>query len=244
MSDSIPLNPGTGGVNLAADEISAIHHQRVKVQFGVDGAATDVSAGDPMPVEIAASSASIADVDAMSNALIVIDSAHHEIHGGASFFSGTFDTSMTTSDTMVLAFKTPTVSPSSEKRIHMLVQWSCKASGHLSIIEGPTWDTGSGSQHPIYNRFRGHATTSVILEDTTSSFVANDAMVLNPTTLAGGTTIWSEYGWADKGIGSSGVALDEGILAVDTTYAFVLTADATSNAGLIALKWYEHTDVA
>jgi hypothetical protein len=51
MADNLELNEGTGGATLAADDIGGIHHQRVKVQFGVDGAATDVSASDPMPVE-------------------------------------------------------------------------------------------------------------------------------------------------------------------------------------------------
>ena len=51
MADNITLNSGTGGASLASDDISGVQHQRVKVQFGADGSATDVSATAPLPVE-------------------------------------------------------------------------------------------------------------------------------------------------------------------------------------------------
>lgn len=49
MADDLVLNSGSGGATLATDEISSVHHQRVKVQHGADGFATDVSAASPMP---------------------------------------------------------------------------------------------------------------------------------------------------------------------------------------------------
>lgn len=241
MSDSIPLNPGTGGVNLAADEISAIHHQRVKVQFGVDGAATDVSAGDPMPVEIAASSASIADVDAMSNALKTIDLGHHEIHEGAMFICEVVDTTMGASDTIALAFKTP----AGTKRVHMVVSWSTKTEAHVELIEGPTWDNQTGTQAPIYNRHRDSATASILLEDqSTAGFTATGTLGANPTSLTGGTVVWNDYTWSSKNVGAISRGASEFILAVSTQYAVRLTSGVTSNAGEITLDWYEHTDVA
>jgi len=51
MADNIQLNAGTGGATLAADDILSVWHQRVKVEFGVDGSATDVSASNPLPVD-------------------------------------------------------------------------------------------------------------------------------------------------------------------------------------------------
>lgn len=50
MADNITLPAMTGGANVASDEIAGIHHQRVKVQYGLDGSATDVSASNPLPV--------------------------------------------------------------------------------------------------------------------------------------------------------------------------------------------------
>lgn len=51
MADNVLLNSGTGGATLAADDIAGVHHQRVKIQHGADGAATDVSAASPLPVD-------------------------------------------------------------------------------------------------------------------------------------------------------------------------------------------------
>ena len=53
MVDNTELNAGTGGNTIATDDIAGIHHQRVKVEFGEDGAAIDVSAVNPLPVEVA-----------------------------------------------------------------------------------------------------------------------------------------------------------------------------------------------
>jgi hypothetical protein len=49
MSESVGYTPGVGA-EIAVDEIAGIKHQRVKMQFGADGVATDVSAANPMPV--------------------------------------------------------------------------------------------------------------------------------------------------------------------------------------------------
>lgn len=50
-ADDIQLNTGTGGDKLAADEIGAKKHQRMKCQFGDDGSATDCSHTNPLPIE-------------------------------------------------------------------------------------------------------------------------------------------------------------------------------------------------
>lgn len=40
--------------NIATDDIAGVKHQRVKVQYGADGSATDVSSSNPMPVALQA----------------------------------------------------------------------------------------------------------------------------------------------------------------------------------------------
>lgn len=54
MADNVDLNQQSGptGDTIAADEISGVKHQRVKVQYGADGSATDVSATNPMPCSV------------------------------------------------------------------------------------------------------------------------------------------------------------------------------------------------
>lgn len=50
MADNTRLNAGAGGDLFATDEIAGVKHQRVKIQHGADGSATDVSSTSPLPV--------------------------------------------------------------------------------------------------------------------------------------------------------------------------------------------------
>lgn len=53
MGDNVIINPATGmavASQFASDEIGGVQHQRVKVEIGADGVATDVSSANPMPV--------------------------------------------------------------------------------------------------------------------------------------------------------------------------------------------------
>lgn len=50
MADNIRLDPGQDGDIVAADEVAGIKVPRVKLQFGIDGVAVDVSGIDPLPV--------------------------------------------------------------------------------------------------------------------------------------------------------------------------------------------------
>jgi hypothetical protein len=51
MVDNVGYTPGIGAT-VAADDIGGALHQRIKVGVGVDGEATDLSASNPMPVEM------------------------------------------------------------------------------------------------------------------------------------------------------------------------------------------------
>lgn len=59
MADNVTLNSGSGGASLAADDIGGVHHQRVKVQYGTDGNATDVSDTNPLPIDDAGGSITV-----------------------------------------------------------------------------------------------------------------------------------------------------------------------------------------
>jgi hypothetical protein len=49
MADNVGYTPGSGA-SIAADDIGGVLHQRIKLGVGADGAATDVSEANPMPV--------------------------------------------------------------------------------------------------------------------------------------------------------------------------------------------------
>jgi hypothetical protein len=56
MADNYTANAGSGGNTFASDEISAVHHPRVKTEWGADGVANDASVAAPLPVQASAES--------------------------------------------------------------------------------------------------------------------------------------------------------------------------------------------
>jgi len=51
MVDNVSITSGSG-TSIAADDISSVFYQRVKISWGVDGSAVDASATNPFPVVI------------------------------------------------------------------------------------------------------------------------------------------------------------------------------------------------
>jgi len=69
--ESVIINAATvpGGASIAVDEIGGISHELVKIEFGVDGVATQVSAADPLPVhDPLAATAANQQTDALTDA--------------------------------------------------------------------------------------------------------------------------------------------------------------------------------
>lgn len=53
MADGTQLNAGTGGDLISTDDLGGgVKVQRIKVQFGVDGAASDVAPANPLPARV------------------------------------------------------------------------------------------------------------------------------------------------------------------------------------------------
>lgn len=51
MADNVAITAGSG-TTIAADDISGVMYQRVKIGVGADGAATDLSSANPMPIGV------------------------------------------------------------------------------------------------------------------------------------------------------------------------------------------------
>lgn len=62
MPDNVNITPGSGAT-IAADEISSVLYQRVKIAAGADGSATDVSDAAPLPVDDAGGSLTVDNAD-------------------------------------------------------------------------------------------------------------------------------------------------------------------------------------
>lgn len=179
--------------------------------------------------------------DDNTGAVTTIKLSHNKVHDEDAYKSDTVDESMADEATLVLAFKTPNTTV----WIHLIVELAVKAASHLEILEGPTWDTNSGTVNPIYNRNRNSSNVSVLLEDKTATpvFTATGNVLLNPSNLAGGTVIHDFYVFSDKKFGGQQRDAEEFILKQNKTYAIKIEADAATNAAQLTLNWYEHVNL-
>lgn len=70
MADNVTANAGAGGATFASDDIGGVQYPRSKVVWGVDGAAVDASASNPLPTvqtgALPAGTNNIGDVDVLS----------------------------------------------------------------------------------------------------------------------------------------------------------------------------------
>ncbi len=72
MANNTILNPGAEGDTIATEDISGVKHELVKVEFGVDGVATKVSASNPLPVTDNAADVSLASMDIKLSTIITL----------------------------------------------------------------------------------------------------------------------------------------------------------------------------
>lgn len=61
MADNVAITAGAG-TSVATEDVSGVHHQKVKVEYGPDGAATLVDAGTPLPVTDSALATALASI--------------------------------------------------------------------------------------------------------------------------------------------------------------------------------------
>ena len=184
-----------------------------------------------------ATSGRTAALDGMTDAIQTVTYEHHEIHAGSSFHAQVYSGS---ASAVNIAFKTP----SGTKRAHMIFSWSSASSSHLSILEGATWTTNTGTVVAPTNQKRAASPgASVLLEDKTATpaFTANGVLT-NVTIVSVGVALREVYVFSDRKVGGDGSHQAEIILKPDETYVMVLTSDDGAKALVLHLDWYEHTD--
>jgi len=182
-------------------------------------------------------------VDEMTRAVININYSHHEIHEGSSFTVTRHLESAADNASIWVAFKTP----AGEKVAHMFPQFNTLAAAHLKIIENANWTASTGTLVPIINRNRNSTKESILEENKTiRSFNANNNVIASVTGLSAtavdAVILPQHYVFSVKQAGGGERrSTEEYILKANTQYAFVVVADAGSNALGLDLNWYEHT---
>ena len=190
---------------------------------------------------IDATSGRTAALDGMTDALQTVTYAHHEIHAGSTFHVQVYNGSLAAAGSVRISFKTP----AGTKRAHMIFSFASAGGSHLTIAEGATWTTNTGTVVAPTNQKRAASPgASMLLEDKTATpgWTANG--VLTGTTAVGaGTTLRNVYVFGSNKVGGEGSHSQEIILMPDQTYTISLTNDeATAKGVILHLDWYEHTD--
>ena len=188
-----------------------------------------------------ATSGRTAALDGMTDALQTVSYTHHEIHAGSTFHVQVYDGSVAAAGSVRISFKTP----AGTKRAHMIFSFASSGGSHLTIAEGATWTTNTGTVVVPTNQKRSSSpTASMLLEDKTATPAYTANGVLTGTTAdAAGTTLRNIYVFGSNKVGGDGSHAAEIILMPDQTYTISLTNDeATAKALILHLDWYEHTD--
>jgi len=226
MADNVlmpPTGSGTADVTVATDDVSSIHYQKVKLVDGRDGETGAIQA------------------DGVTKALVTIDYAHHEVHGGGAFhITGALSGSIGDGVAYLLAFKTPNTA----KLIHFLPSAWGKGQGRLELLSGSTWTQGTGSAIPVHNSNLDDGSSSTVLENRAQpAFTASDEVMAGVTIVAAGTVVWDDTEGTGKAGGGTR-AEHEIILARDTQYTLRYTSEAASGQCRLSPTWYEHTHPA
>lgn len=166
--------------------------------------------------------------DKTTQAIKVIDYAHHEIHDGNHYKAGYQDTSMDTDDTIAIVFTTPDTT----KYMHWQLTSQSTGACTIQVFSGPTL-SAEGTAVTPFNRNQNSTNTSDMVVKHT------------PTITSNGTKI------VEKWVGSVGFKETTGgehrgeseiILKRNTQYLVLCTANADAIKCAIGGDWYEHTN--
>ena len=162
MADNVTLDPGVGGDIIAADEVAAVKHQQVKIEFGTDGVATAVSASNPLPIAVIGNvdnghDQPLTDTQLRATAVPI---------SGTVTISGTIPTSGTLTDAQLRATALPvsgSIQATDSPSIDAFSRWRVSAANYVFdtnfeynlqplIFEAVTAQTGATVTHDATNR--------------------------------------------------------------------------------------------
>lgn len=185
-------------------------------------------------------------IDKITNALVGVTYAHHEIHGQRSFTAYyTITTAATNAHRTGLYIKTGT-----KRRFHCIFSFSASTAASFSICEAPTIAANTGSHGVVaYNRDRASVIASECYDNATAPAAGKfttltEAQIAGDGTWAVGTVIRTEpleVGSGPKPAGGVGRGTEEYILKSNTAYVALITNTAASaNTHHVLIDWYEH----
>ena len=184
-------------------------------------------------------------IDESTRAMLTVDYAHHEIHGGSSYTVGFSNTESGDDERSGIYFVTP-VTP---KECHPTFTFSASAAAEFFICEAPTLAADEGTHTvAVHNRNRNSTNTTTMRDNDNPAVVGYVTTLVEEdfdVTFAQGTVL--RYAILQSGAGpftAGGVSRgsQEYVLKYNTKYiAYIQNIGANSNIHNIQLDWYEHT---
>jgi len=175
--------------------------------------------------------------DSSTNALVLIDHPHHEIHSGKMFNAFHSASGKNDGDTINIYFKTPNTTT----YCHCFMQWSSSGAAYGRIYEAPTVTSNTGTNAiVVVNSNRNSANASAAVDNATSP--AANKYGIDVTVTAPGTTVNSSYSGSAKQFGGESRNENEYVLKSNTAYVFEVESDAAGLTLGMRIDWYEHTD--
>lgn len=175
-------------------------------------------------VKVVDSDGDIIGIDSATRALTTIDSQHHEIHSGSSFFINVNDDDIDATETLDLTV----ITSDTPEWLHAV--WAAEGvlAIHIFVYEDSVTNI-AGTSINATNRDRNSTHTS------TATFRDGD------TFADLGTLLWQWHTGAKKSSGST-AERDELILKQGTQYLYRIESEIINNQASGILSWYEHTN--
>jgi len=174
-------------------------------------------------------------LDASTNAMVVIPYEHHEVHDGTHFTYTRVDSDFDIADEIVLLI----ITPDTDVAAHVLFNLTAAFDTTVELWEN-TAALGHGSSGvlDVFNNNRN--------ADTVNTTTINDSDGGG----ADGTLIFLSHFGISTGLGAnqvigggSGRADEEWVLRRNSKYLFKVTSGTDNSSVSIKLSWYEHQDV-
>lgn len=174
-------------------------------------------------------------VDSESGAIVSITNDHHKINSGKKFCAFA---SSDAAASLNISLKTPATGA-----VHLVASFASESKAHLTIEEGGSWTTNTGTVFAPINKDRNSSSTSGLLEDKTATpaFTAGGVLV-GVTSPSGGDIVMQSYSFGERQSGmnsGSQCESDEIVLEAGQTYSIILTSDDGSKGLHLYVEWYE-----
>lgn len=170
-------------------------------------------------------------IDNITNALLVINNAHHEIHSGRAYTAEVVATGGSGTKATI-TFTTPDTA----RWMHIIVHARSNVEAHYILGENPTITADTGTNFIVCNRNRNSANVSGVI----GTRIMEAENMTEGATVTDYGTILKEIHFGNGKVGGEVRGDDEWILKQNTTYVLEVVSEAASSDNMIEIDWYEH----